>query len=75
MIPDGKVWRKAILAAVVFLAGLLSHLWWGYEYTGPGMNQWDLVVVVTVASVLFAFLFLVSSAGAGYILQHRGRAT
>ncbi len=43
---------KLVLAGTVLLAGPESHLQWVEKYDGPGMNQWDLLVVVIFFSIV-----------------------
>jgi hypothetical protein len=65
--------RKLILGAVVLLAGPLSHMWWGYEYPGPGMNQLDLIGAVLFVSILLSCIFVVASVIVAAFLRGRGR--
>src|SRR4051794_36348734 len=62
---------KLMLAGVVVVAGPQSHLWWGEMYAGPGMNQWDALLVVSMLSVVLAWLLLASFAATAYLLRRR----
>jgi len=64
---------KLLLAGVVVVAGPQSHLWWGAKYRGPGMDQWDALLVVVFVSLVLAGLLLVAFAGTGWLLQRRLR--
>jgi hypothetical protein len=62
---------KLLLAGAVVVAGPLSHLWWGEEYRGQGMNQWDALLAVVFVSVVLAGLLLATFAATGWLLSRR----
>jgi hypothetical protein len=62
---------KLLLAGLVAVAGPQSHLWWGEEYRGPGMNQWDALVAVLFVSFVLAGLLLAAFAVTGWCLRRR----
>lgn len=62
---------KLLLAGLVAFAGPLSHLWWGEEYRGPGMNQWDTLMVVVFISFVLATFLLAAFALSGWVLRRR----
>jgi hypothetical protein len=62
---------KLQLVGLVVVAGPQSHLWWGEEYRGPGMNQWDALVVVVFVSVVLAGFLVAAFAVTGWLLRHR----
>jgi len=64
---------KLLLAAVVAIAGPQSHVWWGEEYRGPGMNQWDAILAVVFVSVVLAGPLLAAFAATGWLLRRRLR--
>jgi hypothetical protein len=62
---------KLQLVGLVVVAGPQSHLWWGEQYSGPGMNQWDALVVVVFVSVVLAGFLVAAFAVTGWLLRHR----
>src|SRR4051812_7112557 len=62
---------KLLLVGLVMLAGPQSHLWWGEEYSGPGMNQWDALLAVVFVSFVLAMLTLTAFAATGWWLRRR----
>jgi uncharacterized membrane protein len=68
------LWKLA-LAGVIAWAGPHSHLRWGEEYTGPGMNQWDALLVVMFVAVVLAALFLAAAGLSAWLLRRRSLLT
>jgi hypothetical protein len=62
---------KLLLTGVAAAAGPQSHLRWGEEYAGAGMNQWDALLVVAFVSVLLAGALLGAFAVSGYVLRRQ----
>lgn len=62
---------KLVLPAIVFMAGPESHVRWGEEYTGPGMNQVDVLFAVAAASFGLAALLFAAFIVTGIWLHRR----
>jgi uncharacterized membrane protein len=64
------LWKLG-LAGVVAWAGQQSHLRWGEMYAGPGMNQWDALLVVVFFAIVLAGLFLATAGLSAWLLRKR----
>ena len=58
-------------ATFIAWAGPESHLRWGEMYAGPGMNQWDALLVVAFVAAVLAALFLAAAGLSAWLLRKR----
>ncbi len=66
-----SVVRKLFFAAAIPFAAVVSHMRWGFEYTGQGMHQVSLLFTVGLIATACGVLFLFCAGTAAWLLRRK----